>query len=450
MLTQQVPTLTAQGALFAFSEDLAKRSTHLSRFEDVFHTSRIIGSGDQKMIMLPREACPMGEQDKRIPGTDVDFVSNFKPRDNEQAEFVASTYAFLHTGVSGIGQAPTGFGKTICACDVIAQVGKKTAVVVTKEDLKEQWIAAVKMVLSLKDKDIGIVQGDQCNTAGKKFVICMIQSVSKAGRYPSSAFRDFGLVIWDEVHRVGADMFSQSVWNFPALLRLGLSATPYRKDGKEILFFMHIGPVRAMAQQIPMIPKIIVEASGWSVPNTNIKTKTGWKTGPIPHKPGKTMHLSKMMGNDFTRNAKIALFVSKAYKKDRNIIVFADTLQHLENMLAASRTAGVPTKDMAYYVGGLSKAEREAAKVHRVLFSTYQFVSEGTDIPWLDTAVLGTPRSDVVQIVGRVLREYPDKKQPIVYDPRDGNSKVFHSYYVKRLKWYKSIGAEVKLVGSTS
>ena len=440
MLIKEQPILTAEGALFPFSEALAQTFTPTSRFGDPIVNWKSRGSGDHKKILVPRAVCPIGLKDKRSIGLDVEFESSFKPRNPEQAKFIEDLYAFLHTKESGIGEAPTGFGKTACAMQLIAMLGKKVAVVVTKEDVKDQWIAAAKQFLGLTDKDIGIVQGTRCDVVGKKIVICMIQSVSREGKYPEGTFKDIGFVIWDEVHRVGADQFKQSVWMFPALLRLGLSATPTRKDGKEIVFKQHIGPVRAHTNMMKLVPRVFIQRSNWSVP---VNQHTG---KPIPHSAGKTMHLNKIMARDFQRNQMIGRFIHRAWLKGRSIIVFSDLIEHLENMQVAAKSFGVKHRDMAFYIGGLKKDEREAAKIKPVIFSTYAFVSEATDIPWLDTAVLATPRSDVIQIVGRILREYEDKKDPVVFDIRDKGSKVFDGYLSKRIRWYKKIGAEVKQV----
>ena len=70
--------------------------------------------------------------------------------------------------------------------------------------------------------------------------------------------------------------------------------------------------------------------------------------------------------------------------------------------------------------------------------------SEATDLPWMDTCILATPRSDVVQIVGRVLRQYPNKKQPIVIDIIDDDSTILLNFARKRRKWYDQIGAAVQ------
>jgi superfamily II DNA or RNA helicase len=68
---------------------------------------------------------------------------------------------------------------------------------------------------------------------------------------------------------------------------------------------------------------------------------------------------------------------------------------------------------------------------------------EGTDIPWLDTAVLATPKADVEQIIGRIRREHPGKKEPVVLDPVDQDSPVFVGYANKRAWWYRKVGAKI-------
>jgi superfamily II DNA or RNA helicase len=70
--------------------------------------------------------------------------------------------------------------------------------------------------------------------------------------------------------------------------------------------------------------------------------------------------------------------------------------------------------------------------------------SEATNIPWADTCLLMTPRAAVEQIVGRIRREYENKKDPVVIDLVDNDSVVLATYAQSRKKWYASIGAEIK------
>lgn len=425
------PLSTGAAAVYPYSEKLAKRFTAMSRFEDLFALYRVFGKGKYKKIALPRRLCPMGMLDHRKVGLKTDFDSKFESRSDEQERVIKESSSLLIAGGSHILQAPTGFGKTYIAMDVIANVGLKTIVVVTKEDARDQWHLAARKVLELEHSEIGFIQADQCEVTGRKIVIAMIQSIAQFDRYPKHVFDGFGLAIWDEVHRVGADHFSNTCWIIPAKRRWGLSATPYRKDGKEILIYAHIGNVSVETTAMRLVPRVFRV-------QTNTKFPPGMKV-----QGGKPGFMNKVIARDIRRNHFIARFVHKAWSNSRNTIVFSDSLDHLDWLYAAMRKLGVASKDMAHYVGGLTKQEREFAKAKPILLATYAYTSEATDIPWLDTMVMATPRADVVQIVGRVLREHPNKPKPIVLDLVDPY-KMLRNYAKKRLTWYAEIGADVK------
>lgn len=428
------------GHLVPYSEKTVKKLSATSRFGSKYTLYKETADG----LLVPRNLMDDTENDQRTEGLSVQFQSTFKPRSEEQARVVEECSNLLLAGESHVVSAPTGFGKTICCMEIIHRVGKVPLVVAIKEDIRDQWIMAAKTILGLEEHEIGLVQGTKCQIKGKKLIIGMIQSLAKQGKFHPDIFEDIGFVIWDETHRVGADQFSQTPWLFRGKLRLGVSATPDRKDGRDSLIHAHIGPVRVTTEAMPMIPKVLMWKSKWKVPARPMKTSLGFRVRQIPHSAGKTMHIIKIMANNQERNAQIAKFANSAHKAGRLTVIFADTKKHLENIEEELLKSGVPGTDIAYYIGGMKEQEREAAKVKPILLSTYMFVSEGTDIPWLDTCILGTPRSDVVQIVGRVIRQYPDKKQPVVFDVWDTDSKVFRGYGEKRLEWYKSIGAEVK------
>ncbi len=92
----------------------------------------------------------------------------------------------------------------------------------------------------------------------------------------------------------------------------------------------------------------------------------------------------------------------------------------------------------------MSRAEKEAAKGKRVIWATYGAAGEGTDIPWFDTCILATPRSDVKQPIGRIIREYEGKKFPTVMEVVHEDSPVFNGYAQKRESYYAEKGAVVK------
>jgi superfamily II DNA or RNA helicase len=427
------PLSTGAAHVYPYSDHLCERFVALSRFDDPYPLHRVFGSGDHKRIAIPRNLGPVSSNDLRDFGHEVKFTSSFVPRNDEQARVVSESYEYLRQGQSFITEAPTGFGKTWCAMDTVAKVGRRTLVIVTKEDILDQWVDAACAVLGLTKRDIGIIKGDRCDTLGKPISIGLVQSVSKFGRYSSAVFKGIGLTIFDEVHRMGADVFSNACYILPSLLRWGLSATPNRSDGKEQLIKANIGRVQVRTKHAPLVPIIYRARSDVSFPRG------------LKQRPGRTAHFDRIIARNMKRNHFIARFVRTCYRKQRRVIVFSATKAHLEWLHAAIKKVGIPAKDMAYYVGGLTKQDREAAKYQPVILATYAFTSEATDIPWLDAMVMATPRSDVVQITGRILREYPDKKVPIVLDIVDP-LRMFENYSKKRSTFYNDIGAEIRRV----
>ncbi|WKV32843.1 putative DNA helicase [Vibrio phage vB_VhaS_R21Y] len=409
----------------------------------------------RELILVPRKCCPIpkGDRDKRSRGYHVDYHCTLKPRDDNQRTFIRQGEALLAAGESFIGKAPTGFGKMAVSMPLIAKAATTTLIIIHKEDLETQWRDHFKKFLGLKDSEIGLIKGNICRVRGKKVVIGYVQSLCKEDRYPPYVYNYFGLVIPDEVHKMGAAEFSQAAWLFSAFQWMGLSATPRRKDGRTILLEAFIGEVKINIEQIQLVPKIIQAYTAWQVPRVPRwnKDKGCNEMVYMPHKPGRTSGVVKHMRDDENRNGIICDFVAKAYQHGRYTIIFAehkDHLKTLENMLVLY---GVNRKDIGYYIGGLSEKKREEVKKKRVALATYAMTESATDNPIWSTAVMATPRSDVNQILGRILRLHPTKccalkpeegkKIPIVLDLIDSDSKVFLNYAKSRAKYYNQINA---------
>lgn len=443
--TNKKPITVGACAVMDYNHLFEHKFTLLTRYSEVFKMHRVVVGEKKNYIWLPRNCVKITPDiDRRVIGTPIKFKSSFKARSKEQARVVFETKKLLHAKESFIVSAPTGFGKSVIGCQAIAEVGRKTIVVVPKEDLRDNWVAHFKSVLGLKDSEIGYVCGDVCDVQGKKVIVAMIQSLSKFKRYPSNSFRDIGFAIFDEVHLVAADVFSNVCFQLPAKIRIGYSATPERKDGKSVILEAHIGGVRVESEFLSLIPKVLIKYSHVKIPLVARKDKFGLiKYRQIPHTAGRTQLVNKFLSAHAKRNRAIVRFLKSAYDKDRNILLLSDRKIHLDVIHSLCLTSGIPEEDMVMYVGGLSKAEREAAMVKRVLLGTYQYASLGTNIPWLDTLIMATPRADVVQVAGRILREFKNKKLPVIYDIVDNDSNVLSGYFSSRLKWYRSIGSKI-------
>jgi superfamily II DNA or RNA helicase len=166
----------------------------------------------------------------------------------------------------------------------------------------------------------------------------------------------------------------------------------------------------------------------------------------LPHQAGKCTHIVKMLAKHHGRNKMLVNFSVAAYNKGRHILIQSDLLDHLDTLAALLGANGIPATDIGFYVGGLTKAQRDHIKAtKRVILASYTMTAEATDIPRLDTLIMASPKSDIRQIAGRILRSAPNKNEPIIFDPIDTSSSVFSGYWGKRADWYRSIGAEVDL-----
>ncbi|NIT54903.1 MAG: DEAD/DEAH box helicase family protein [Aliifodinibius sp.] len=437
----------SSGHLVEDSQFVRDKFTLKSRYNDEVVLYREMPNGN---LLVPRNCCEDTDLDSRSVGVSVTFKSRFNPRPGQET-LVEDSSQHLSQGRNHILQAATGVGKTVMGSEIAARLGKKFLIAVPKEDILEQWVSALNIVLGLTSDDIGIIKGDICDVAGKKVVIGLIHSLCKEGRYPSWIYREFGTLIIDECHIIAATTFVKTMWLFPTVSVLGLTATPYRSDGKDFVFYAHIGPVLVKSESLLLTPKILVKESEYVTPRVKKKVVVNGveeihEVKMCPPK-GKATSLLKTLVSNFRRNNLIASFVKQALSKGRHIIIFTEFKKaHLPHIEDALINAGVPPNKISHYVGGMTKSERESAKVKPVIIATYKMASMATNIPWADTCVLTTPRADVVQIVGRILREYPNKKQPVVFDVVDRDSPVFWGYFKSRKRWYQKVGAEIVYV----
>lgn len=438
------PLSTGRTAVYPYSYALERKFRFTTRFDDVINLA--VREGDY--IHLPRAVCPIGDNDNRHEGKPVIFPLEPKPRPH-QVQMFKEVKEFISEKLSGVAVAYTGFGKTLLGFLAAYTLQVKTLVITTKEDIYDQWIKGAKQFLGCKAWEVGEIRGDKCEVIDTTFCVALVQSLCKDGKYPDWIGDEFGLVIFDECQRMPADYFQNVVSMFPAKVRLALSATPDRKDGKEVMIYAHVGPIRAAAQAEMMIPKVLRYMTPWECPKRWYRDDdTGQKVlKKVKHTAGKTAHIEEMLANDPVRNQLITTCIAQAYEAKRTHVIFSTRLDHLETLQhACNKLHGIPFKDMGVYKSAATKdekAERERVKVRPIIFTTFAMMNEGTSIDWLDTCTIAMPRSDVRQSVGRIRREWENKKFPVVFDFMDLDSPVFYGYANKRRDWYISIGAEV-------
>ena len=303
--------------------------------------------------------------------------------------------------------------------------GPGTLVLVHKAFLVEQWRERVQQFLP--DASVGMIKQDVAD--GKSdVVIGMVQSLSKRN-YPADLLSNFGTVVVDEAHHMSAPVFNAALSKLPAKHVLGLSATPERKDGLTPLLYHSMGPICFRAERPPEYAKVSVAYARMFGAN---------------HLQGRPRRISLMlnaMAKDQTRNDLLASHVARHVCGGRFAIVLTDRLLQLDLLKEMLLKKGVKKDDVGYYVGATSAQDRATNSQKPCILSTYCMAKEGLDIPRLDTLVLATPKSDVVQAVGRIQRFHCQKSTPLILDVVDPFS-MFRACHWKRQRLYKSLGFE--------
>lgn len=323
----------------------------------------------------------------------------------------------------GIISAGTGTGKTIMGIEAIIRLGKKALVIVPKERIFKQWIEQFRAKTNIKR--LGIIRGKTCEYDAP-VTIAMLHTIRKE-RF-DFLYKEFGTVIFDEVHTISTRYFNTVAPKFWCKTRIGLSATPRRKDGMQNVFFWHIGKVASTYAKVESHPKVVV------VDYYN----------PATHHSGCVWNGKLSLGKYFNklsrcehRNKTLARYIRGAYNKDHDILVLTERLGHIDTLIRLSK---IPKEDCGRLTGSIKETDR------KVIFGTYQSAGLGLDIPRLSCIIFAMPHADIVQPVGRVLRN--KEKTPVVIDFVDSSSLIMKRWFDKRKRYYDKIADEIVVMGA--
>jgi len=168
---------------------------------------------------------------------------------------------FWHGG-SGVVVLPCGAGKTLVGAAAMAEASATTLILVTNTVSGRQWKAELLKRTTLTEEEIGEYSGEKKEIKPVTIATYQIMTTRRKGEYAHLDLfgaRDWGLVVYDEVHLLPAPVFRMTA-DLQSRRRLGLTATLVREDGREGDVFSLIGPKRFDA------PWKDIESQGWIAP----------------------------------------------------------------------------------------------------------------------------------------------------------------------------------------
>ncbi len=282
----------------------------------VWDKPRVIGCAENypQHIALPRGCLEAAQdllrdngircdlRDERHPGEpiDVNFVGTLR-LDQE-----AAVTEMLHHD-AGVLCAPTAFGKTVIAAALIARRGVNTLVLVHRTELLKQWQERLQTFLDVGKGVVGTIGGGKAKPTGM-IDIAVMQSLSRQGEV-NSLMENYGQVIVDECHHIGAVTFDAILKRVKAKFVLGLTATPIRRDGQQPIIFMQCGPVRYTATKPASAPH-----------DLEVLPRSRFTRIDLPSDTG-IQNVFRHLANDRSRTDAIAMEVRSAYEHGRKVLV---------------------------------------------------------------------------------------------------------------------------------
>ncbi len=364
----------------------------------------------QLVGILHRAGVQYRIEDRRRVLPEVDFTFRGELRDfQEQAveAMVARDFGTL--------PSPTGSGKTVMALALIAWRRQPALVVVHTRELQDQWLARIETFLGIPAGQVGRIGGGK-QIIGDKITVALVQTLCKCA---GEVAPFIGHLVVDECHRCPSRTFTEAVSTFDCHFMLGLSATPWRRDGLSRLIFWHVGDVAHEVDKAGLVE------AGHVLSADVIWRETSFRPTYDPSEEYSRM-LSELT-EDPERNALIADDVAQEAQGNGGgvCLVLSDRKAHCETLVGLLSDRGV---EAAILTGDMRNGERKAvvaalnAGQVKVLVATGQLIGEGFDCRDLSTLFLATPikfNGRLLQYLGRVLRPAPGKDRARVYDYLD-------------------------------
>ena len=328
--------------------------------------------------------------DKRVNIDIPHFDFKYKLRPSQHA-----VYDDLND--SAIINAWVSWGKTVTALAIANKLGQKTLIVTHTLQLRSQWEKEVK-------KSLGVAAGVIGSGRFEIDAPIVVGNIQTLYRRISDIRNAFGTVILDEMHHVSSPTFTRIIDASNARYKIGLTGTMERKDGKHVIFRDYFSDtVFKPPKENYLVPRVDIIMSG-------IRFSDG------AHTPW--ANRINAIAYNFEYQNQVALLAANYAARGHKVLVVSDRVDFLNN---CQRLVG----DNAICVTGKIPHEERPAMLKQVfgdidiLFGTQSIFSEGISLDCLSCLILATPVNNeplLTQLIGRIIRIYEGKQQPIIVD----------------------------------
>ena len=239
---------------------------------------------------------------------------------------------------------------------------------------------------------------------------------------------DKGGIVVSNCHHMGAEVFSRCMMKLMTTYTLGLSGTMQRKDGLSKVFKMFLGDVvhkeKAESEHCVLVKgiKYVIDDDEFNEVEYDYRGNPKFST-----------MISKLCNYNRRSEFIVEVVIKELqHNPEQQIMILAHNKTLLQYLFKAIEHKKVAT--VGYYLGGMKDVDLKASETKKIIIATYAMASEGLDIKTLTTLIMATPKTDVCQSVGRILRA--KHTTPVVIDIIDAHD-LFINQWQKRKAYYK-------------
>lgn len=343
------------------------------------------------------------------------FTGSLRPN---QKEIKNEALQFLNDNGCVVIACYPGCGKTSMSIYISTVTKMKTLIILNRLVLMEQWESSINKFCP--DAKVECIKPTKKKISeDADFYIINAINMPKYGR---EFFQDMGTVIVDEAHLIISEVLSQSLQYVTPKYLIGLSATPYRPDGMDVLMDLYFSPNKIIRNlyRKHTVYKIVTKFE----PEVELDRNGKINWGKV---------LESLCCN--TERNEMIINIVKQFP-ERNFLILSKRIDQAEYLLKR-------LQEEKESVTSLIKSQQEFDKEARVLIGTTGKVGVGFDHDKLDALILASDLEEYfIQYLGRVFRR--EDVEPIVFDILD-NHKILQNHFRTRQKVYKETGGEIKL-----
>lgn len=397
----------------------------------------------------------------------------------EDQQTAADAYLYRKGDTAFAVKLPTGKGKSVLGVYLAATLGQKTLIVVHKDDLVKGWQADIKLAFDGLVKP-GLIKA-QSRAIGEQITIATIQTLNRLSpRELAKLYDRFGLVIQDEMHHCPATSFAL-VADFTARYRLGLTATPERKDGLGFVMQLYFGefcyeheysvddedilPVKVIYKScerfyLPTCRKIIKNGeekyvlTDLDLPKGAELPPNHYRINEIEHRKRPRVDYHKIDDLAVNENMEQLLQdVYEEYRKGHSCLVFFSKKEQCRDfgkLINRTYNRNDPKVWFGYFYGDNTEDQNDMTKMTAreqrqfITITIYAKATEGTDCPQWEVEFLASSLNDeknTEQAAGRIRRvqEAPKLGTALLYDYRFPNIYAIASHGMTRDRRYRKL-----------